>query len=228
MIPKLAVFDMAGTTVYDGDAVHRALMQALNEAEVHPSREAVNAVMGIPKPVAIQTLLRQAGHASAEREEEVDALFRRFEEHMLRHYHTSPEVREITGASEVFRLLQGFGCRVALDTGFSRSIAEAVLHKLGWQLGQTVDVLVAGDDVARGRPYPDQIEKAMHLCGIGDPASAAKIGDTPADLQQGTSAGCGWVIGVCRGSHTREELSGYPHSHLVETVADLPALFGLA
>ena len=67
----------------------------------------------------------------------------------------------------------------------------------------------------------------MQRCGVSDPARVAKVGDTPADLAQGHNAGCGLVIGVTSGSHTREQLAGHPHTHLIESVADLPAVLGL-
>ncbi|HLK56747.1 MAG TPA: hypothetical protein VKU00_09290, partial [Chthonomonadaceae bacterium] len=56
---QLVVFDMAGTTVYDGDAVNICLREALASADVTVTREAVNGVMGIAKPVAIRMLLEQ-------------------------------------------------------------------------------------------------------------------------------------------------------------------------
>src|SRR5262249_18494257 len=59
---ELVVFDMAGTTVHDGDAVHRALMATLSAHGKEVTRDEVNAVMGLPKPEAIRWLL--AGEAS--------------------------------------------------------------------------------------------------------------------------------------------------------------------
>ena len=56
------------------------------------------------------------------------------------------------------------------------------------------------------------------------PAHVAKVGDTPADLEEGHNAGCGLVVGVVGGTHTREQLEPYPHTHLIETIADFPAL----
>jgi hypothetical protein len=32
------------------------------------------------------------------------------------------------------------------------------------------------------------------------------------------------VVGVTRGSHTAEQLARYPHTHLIDTVAQLPPL----
>ena len=219
---ELVVFDLAGTTVYDGDAVGSVFRAALATRGLAADPEAVNAVMGLPKPEAIRRLLPR-GRAAAARAQQVSAVHEDFLARMLGFYRTDPAVREVPGASEAFRLLRGRGVRVALDTGFSRPIADAVLERLGWGRG-LLDATVTSDEVAHGRPYPDMIYKAMALTGVTDAARVAKVGDTPADLREGHAAGCGWVVGVTAGSHTRAELLTHPHTHLIETVADLPPL----
>jgi phosphoglycolate phosphatase-like HAD superfamily hydrolase len=47
---ELVVFDMAGTTINDDDGVNRCVRAALEQVGVAATREAVNQVMGIPKP----------------------------------------------------------------------------------------------------------------------------------------------------------------------------------
>src|SRR5262249_58578109 len=50
---ELVVFDMAGTTVHDGDAVGSCFRAALATAGVAAPADAVKAVMGLPKPQAV-------------------------------------------------------------------------------------------------------------------------------------------------------------------------------
>ena len=119
------------------------------------------------------------------------------------------------------------GVKVALDTGFSREIVDVLLARLGWDNSALIDATVTSDDVARGRPHPDMALKAMSDLGIRDPKRVAKVGDTPADLDEGTRAGCGLVVGVTQGSHTAAQLKPHAHTHLIGTVAELPALLGL-
>ncbi len=90
-----------------------------------------------------------------------------------------------------------------------------------------LDTTVTSDEVERGRPHPDMLLKAMRDLGISDARAVAKVGDTPSDLEEGTAAGCGMVVGVTGGSHTAEQLKPHPHTHLIGTVAELPALLGL-
>lgn len=221
----LLVFDMAGTTVHDDDAVHRCLCSALAGAGVNVSRDEVNEVMGMPKPVAIALLLERRKYRGASAPPaEVTSIHDDFLRHMISFYRTDPAVREIDGASPVFGQLRRAGVKVALDTGFSRAIVDAILQRLGWAGADLLDATVASDEVPRGRPHPDLVLRAMKLTGVNDARRVAKVGDTPADLQEGHAAGCGFVIGVTNGSHTRQQLEPHPHTHLIDNLRELPEL----
>src|SRR5262245_7693033 len=218
----LVVFDMAGTTVHDDDAVHVCLQQALDASGITVTRDQVNAVMGEPKPIAIAKLL---GHTHVDvTDPDVLEIHGRFEALMIDHYRHSVEVRPVEGAEAVFRDLQNAGVHVALDTGFSRVIVDTILERLGWLGSDLVNATVASDEVPRGRPHADLIQRAMLLTDVRDPKSVAKVGDTPADLLSGEAAGCGWIIGITSGSHTRAQLEPYPHTHLIERLEELSAV----
>ncbi len=219
---ELVVFDLAGTTVEDGDAVNASFRAALAGAGIEVDPAAVNAVMGLPKPEAIRLLL--AGLGRPVRAGEVDALHESFVRRMRDHYAHDPSVREIPGAASAFTALRGAGIRVALNTGFSRAITAVLLRRLGWLAPAVIDADVASDEVPRGRPFPDMIGHLMARLGITDPRRVAKVGDTRADLEEGTNAGCGLVIGVTTGSFTREQLQACPHTHLLGSVAEVPGL----
>src|SRR5262245_41839823 len=222
----LVIFDMAGTTVYDGDAVHAGLANALAEAGVRVARDQVNAVMGMPKPVAIRSLL-STHEGKPPLEPRVAAIYASFERLMLTHYRTDASVRAVDNAEAVFRTLRERGIKVALDTGFTRRITNVILERLGWNAA-VIDASVTSDEVARGRPYADMVHRAMKLTGVRDSARVAKVGDTPADLLEGDAANCALVIGVTSGSHTREQLQVYPHTHLVASLRELPAIIDRA
>lgn len=210
----LAVFDLAGTTVYDDQAVVGCLVDALGTAGLTVSPEAANALMGIPKPLAVRQLAPGIDDALA------DSVHEDFRGRMIAHYTSSPEVREIEGTSEAFARLRAAGIRVAVDTGFDRATVDVLLPRMGW----AIDGSITSDEVERGRPYPDMVWALMARFGIRDSALVAKIGDTPSDLGEGTAAGCGFVIGVTEGTHTFAQLEGHPHTHLVGSVRDVPGL----
>lgn len=226
MTCDLVVFDMAGTTVWDPDYVSQAVIDALGDQGIEISVKEINPYMGIPKPLAIQSVLRDLGHEWAGDEGRVQGLFEGFRQKMLEFYRTSDEVRAIEGAEETFVWLRDRGVKVALDTGFSRDIVDVILGRLGWDDGR-LDAMVASDEVEKGRPYPDLLLEAMRRTGVSDASRVAKVGDTPSDIGEGVSAGCGWVIGVTEGTHSRDQLEGLGATHLVGSVVEVPGVLEL-
>lgn len=223
---ELVVFDMAGTTVYDGDAVNRSFRETLEAWKVAADPIAINRVMGLPKPEAIQILLDKFGRQRdiPPTPENIDKIHVDFTRRMIEHYRTGPDVREIPGARDVFSQLRQRGIKVALDTGFFRPIVDALLKRLGWGVPGVIDGVVTSDEVPRGRPYPDMILHLMAKLGVSDPRHVAKVGDTQVDLEEGTNAKCALVIGVGTGAYSLDELEAYPHTHLVDSIADVPDL----
>jgi phosphonatase-like hydrolase len=223
---ELVVFDMAGTTVSEGGAVYQCLRDTLAANGLDVSSNAVHEVKGMDKYEALRILIER----SAMREElapGLDAIHEDFVERMIEFYRSDPSVGETPGASDTFRRLRRAGVKVALNTGFSRDIAQTLIDRLGWERDELVDASVTSDEVERGRPHPDMIRRLMLKLGVDDSRRVAKVGDTPADLLEGKNAGCGLVVGVTQGSCAREQLERYPHDHLIGSVAELPELFGV-
>jgi phosphonatase-like hydrolase len=216
---ELVVFDMAGTTVEDGDAVNASFRAALLGAGIEVNPAAVNAVMGLPKPEAIRLLLAGAGRPFGDAD--VQTIHEDFVRRMRDYYAFDSSVREMPGAAAAFAALRRAGIRVALNTGFSRAVAGVVLQRLGWHAPAVIDADVASDEVPRGRPHPDMIRLLMARLGIQDPRRVAKVGDTKVDLEEGANAGCGLVIGVTSGAFNREQLRAYPHTHILDSVAEV-------
>jgi phosphonatase-like hydrolase len=215
---RLVVFDLAGTTIEDDDAVNRALRIALRSASIEADRDIVNAVMGLAKPEAIARILMKCrGEAP---QTLVDRVHARFVGAMVAHYRAGG-VRPIDGAAEVMDALHAARIRVALDTGFPRAIADAVMDETGWLRDRRVDTVVASDEVARGRPWPDMIFEAMRRLDIDSPRAVAKVGDTPSDLAEGRRAECGLTIGVTYGTHDRAALAALPHDALIDSLPEL-------
>jgi phosphonatase-like hydrolase len=225
MAIELVIFDLAGTTVKDNKDVHRVLQQALELHDVTISVEDANDVMGIPKPVAIEQLLRKryTGPKSVT-EKWIDEIHRVFVQQMIDFYKHDASVGEKEGTSDTFRMLKDRKLKVVVDTGFDRPITAPLLERLGWQKANLIDASVTSDEVPRGRPYPDMIFRAMELTGIRDARVVAKVGDTASDLQEGNAAGCSLVIGVTTGAFTREQLLREKHTHLVSRLLDIPGI----
>jgi len=222
---ELVVFDLAGTTVKDSQDVHRVLQVALRNAGVDISLEDANEVMGIPKPVAIRQLLEGKEYTSITNEL-VEAIHTDFIKEMILFYETDNSVGEKEGVSETFAALKRMGIKVAVDTGFDRKITDSILKRMTWKNNNLIDASVTSDEVENGRPYPDLIFEAMKRTGVTDITRVAKVGDTPSDMQEGTRAGCSYVVGITSGAFTKPELEREPHTHLISDIEELLPLIG--
>jgi phosphonatase-like hydrolase len=223
---ELVVFDMAGTTVSEGGAVYRCLRDTLAANGLEVSADALQEVKGMDKYEALRILIER----SAMREQllpGLDVIHEDFVDRMIEFYRADPAVGEAPGASETFRRLRQAGVRVALNTGFSRDIAQTLIDRLNWERDELIDASVTSDEVDRGRPHPDMIQRLMSKLGVTDPRRIAKVGDTPADLLEGKNAGCGLVVGVTQGSCAHEQLERFPHDYLIGSVAELLELLGV-
>ncbi|HEY8937196.1 MAG TPA: HAD hydrolase-like protein [Cyclobacteriaceae bacterium] len=219
---ELVVFDLAGTTVKDNKDVHRVLQHALVKHDVEISIEDANEVMGIPKPTAIRQLLEKCYTGNRQIDEEwITEIHEAFVNEMISFYEYDESVGEREGVSTMFQKLKWNNIKIAVDTGFDRPITTPLLKRLKWLENNLIDASITSDEVLKGRPYPDMIYRAMELTGMKDVKRVAKVGDTASDLNEGTSAGCGLVIGVTSGSFTREELLKEKHTHLVEKAPDV-------
>jgi phosphonatase-like hydrolase len=212
---ELVIFDLAGTTVKDAGQVTEAFAAALYGHGLEVTPEQLRAVRGSSKREAVRRFVPEEGLA--------ERVYESFREDLARLYRTKG-VEAVEGAEEVFRWLRRRGVRVALNTGFDRDITGLLLSALRWDEG-VVDAAVCGDDVARGRPAPDLILRAMALAGATTPRRVVNVGDTALDLRAGHNARVRWNVGVLSGAHDRQLLEQAPHTHLLESVAALPTLW---
>jgi phosphonatase-like hydrolase len=218
----LFVFDMAGTTVDDsGNAVATAVCDAIRAVGLPATEVMVNPVMGIRKPIAIRELLTTL-RGTTPTEAEVTAVHADFQSRIINHYETSPLVKEIAGASELFTELRRRGAKVTLDTGFDRKTLDTIVQRLKWQ--DLLDDTCASDEVANGRPDPEMIHVLMKRSTVKDPARVAKFGDSVSDLEQGFAAGCG-LVGAILCDRTRPHMERFPKAVGIKSIAEvLPLL----
>lgn len=218
--PELVVLDIAGTTVDEGSAVYRVLEQTVVAHGGRPTEADIAKWHGAAKHEALRALLAPADDAA------LQVIVEDFRARLKAAYAEHPPV-PLPGVPEAIRDLRAAGIKVALNTGFDRDIVDALLASLGWDGDSVVDTVVCGSDVAAGRPAPYMIYRAMERLGVQDISRVLVAGDTPRDLQAGTYAGAGFVVGVLSGASDESELSAYAHTHLLSSVADLSELFGV-
>lgn len=230
---KLVVLDMAGTTVLDKHEVEHCFKLAAQKNGLLASDERILALQGYAKLVVFRMLWEeQLGSADTSIESRAVQAYTDFKEILENHYKTNP-IFPTEGCLKLFDYLHQEGIVIALTTGFYRKVANIILEKLGW--GQTLNgnymnlqnksgihISITPDEVGgEGRPYPKMIEYAMKQAGVFDKSQVINVGDTPVDLQFGKNANVRLALGVCNGTHTREQLSAHPNDGLLDSIADL-------
>lgn len=221
---KLVVFDLAGTVIEDAGQVPAAFTVVLRNHEIEVTSDSLREVRGASKREVIKRFVEsQLGGGKTDVLALTEAIYNSFRSTLAGMYEKDG-VREIAGATEVFTWLKQRGVLVALNTGFDRTITELLLNSMRWD-GDLINAVVCGDDVAQGRPAPYLIFRAMEMSGVTSVHRVTNVGDTVLDLQAGQNAGVRCNIGVLSGAHTKEQLEREPHTHLLSSVAMLPALW---
>jgi phosphonatase-like hydrolase len=217
---RLAALDMAGTTVADEGAVEEAFQSALDAVGLvagdlmDDPGAYIRRTMGQSKITVFTELLGGDRH----RAEAANTAFEEaFDQAVDR-----GEVVALPGAVDTLADLRAGGVRTCLTTGFSPSTRDRVISALGWE--GLIDLALSPVDAGRGRPWPDMILTAVLRLRIDDVAEVAVVGDTTSDLIAGSRSGASIVAGVLTGAHSAAELAEAPHTHLLESVVELPGL----
>jgi phosphonatase-like hydrolase len=220
---RLAVLDMAGTTVADDGLVDSAFDAALASAGItagHPRepelRRHVADTMGQSKIEVFRAVFD---------EDTAQAANQAFEASYLEQIDAG-RAAALPGAAETIAALRDAGIAVALTTGFSRDTQRRLVRSLGWE--NLADLVLCPDDAGRGRPFPDLVltaflalDPARRPDGVGQ---VAVVGDTASDVQTGVRAGASIVAGVLTGAHREPTLRAAGATHVLATVTDLADL----
>lgn len=225
---KLAIFDMAGTTVQDEREVEKCFYDAIKATNLDISSERINSMMGWSKILVFETIWKEEigeGHPSYHTK--VQESYDYFCKTLEAHYQTNG-AKPYDGVLDVFEYCRSKDIKIALTTGFYRKVTDIILAKLGWEKGldssylclsnrgdNIINCSVSSTDVQNGRPAPEMIQLAMQKLNISDSKTVINLGDTPSDLQSASSANVLCSVGSLYGTHTKEELSGHTHDKLI-------------
>jgi len=214
---ELAVFDMAGTTVNEDNVVYKTVKAALAKHGVEVSLDTVLEFgAGKEKFKAIADILKETKTTGVD----ANAVFEDFKE-MLEEAYANLDVTAYDGVEELFELLKSKSVKVVLNTGYDHKTAKSLLNKLGWVPGEQIDALITADDVVKGRPSSEMIDKAMAMFKISESENVLKAGDSVIDIEEGKNANCGWTVGVLTGAQTREQLATAEPTLILDSLADL-------
>jgi phosphonatase-like hydrolase len=216
---RLVVLDVGGTIIEDRGDVPETLRSAMAKQRITATPAEISEWRGASKREIIRHFVERQAPAGADREKLVTAIYQDFSARLSEIYRTVPP---IAGAEDAIRSLRQSGYLVATTTGFDREIAIPIFQRLGWE--KYFVASICSDDVAQGRPAPFMLFHAMESARVNNVAEVMAVGDTPLDLQAGTNGGLRAVVGVLSGASRAELLQREPHTHILPSVASLPAL----
>jgi phosphonatase-like hydrolase len=219
---RLIALDVGGTILQDHGDVVDSLRNAMARREIVVSAADICPWRGAAKRAVIRHFVDlQSKRNEAGRQTLSAEIYRMFVEQVNEAYKTVPPVE---GAEEAIRKLRENGYLVATTTGFDREIVMPIFRRLGWE--KYFAAMVASDDVAEGRPAPYMLFHAMETARVNSVADVMAVGDTPLDLQAASNAGVRGMVGVLTGVGTAEVLRKEPHTDIIPSVANLPAMLG--
>lgn len=216
---KLVVFDIAGTIIEDHGEVVRAFSAALEKNGISFTKDELKRRMGASKREVIRHFAQQLGTAT-QLPDIVETTYGCFRDELEKLY--TERITPIDGAAATFQWCRHHDIQIATATGFYREISDLILTKNGWKDVFTANI--SSSDVRMGRPAPYMIFRAMEASGVQGVQQVINVGDTPLDLQSARNAGVRGNIGVLSGSYDRQSLEREPHTHVINSIAELPAL----
>ncbi len=249
---RMVVFDWAGTLVDFGSfAPTVAFVKAFAASGVEVTIEEARAPMGLGKRDHIRAILQMpriagqwsAAHGAEAGDAEIDEILQIFIP--LSAEAAAEAACLVPGTAEMVTELRTRGLKIGSTTGYPRAVMERVLPAAAAQ-GLEPDCLVCADDVPRARPNPAAMQRCFQELGVDDPSAVIKVDDTAPGIGEGVAVGCVTVGVALSGNYvgrTVEELAAMSAGevealragaadrlrmagvgHVIDTVADLPAL----
>lgn len=208
------IFDLDGTLADTLPLIYESFNDAFQPITGNVlTPEEIRGLFGPPDNYVIRNVLDPEHH---------DAAIERYVATYERRHRDLVELFE--GMAGLLGDLHAKGVKLAVVTGKSRNTALMTLDILG--VLDRFDVVYAGDDVERQKPDPMALVMALNDLAHDDPASAAMIGDSAADVIAGRGAGVA-TIGVLWGSPDHTDLIAAGPDVLCGSIADLRVAVGL-
>lgn len=213
---RLLVFDWDGTLMDSVGTIVACTQAVIRELELGElPEETIRNTIGLGLRETVEVLVPGCD----------DALFEAIIEAYRRHWYVTFRDTPVlfAGVETMLRDLAQEGYLLGIATGKSRRGLDFSLRQTG-----LVDLFhsTRTADEAFSKPHPRMLLDILDDLGVR-PSDALMIGDTTFDLEMARNAGTGG-IGVCTGSHCREELQRLAPLACLERVVELPAWLAAA
>ncbi len=221
---RVAILDLAGTTMADDGLVLDAVRAGLRAARVRLDGPRYPALARQARATMDRDSLTVFGELLDGDMYRARRANDAFECHLADSAHAGL-IREVDGAGVAVDALRDNGIVVALTCGFCPELRDCLVAALGW--ADRVDLTMSPADVdGCGLPDPAVLHAVAHRWDT--PAEhVAVAGDASADIEGAVRAGAALAVGVRGGAHTEPRLRAAGADAVIDSVADLPALLGL-
>lgn len=205
MTVKAVLFDLDGTLINSIPLIRLTFENVFAELGIPWGRGEVLETIGLPlKKVAEQYAPGRVG----------EFLERYSEFQKTRH---KDYTKLYPGAIESLKEIKTTGFRTGVVTSKRRIPALAGMALTG--LDEYIEVTVAVEDVAKPKPNPEPVHRALGLLHIR-PENAVYVGDSWYDVMAGKEAGV-TTIGVTWGMATKEQLNEHQPHFVVDSWEEL-------
>lgn len=131
-------------------------------------------------------------------------------------------VEPIPGAVDALTEMRASGRQVCVLTSLPRRVVDLVLGAT--DLRGHIDLAISGEDAPRGFPAPDLALTAVIQSGAGAVQDMAVVHGTGAGMECGRRSAASATVGLLTGPHSAARLRGAGATHVLSSIADLPAL----
>ena len=216
---KLLVCDMAGTTVNEGGLVYKTLYETIKGYDIYIKPEDMKNWYGVNKTEVLQHFINTDNEYKYN-EAILPQMLDSFKKNLKKKYFEDKSIKLMDpGLPDLFNSFRDRGIKIALNTGYSVDIQEALIENLNMR--DFIDGYISSESVPHGRPEPFMIQELMARFNITNSKEVVKIGDSINDILEGKNAGCASSLGVLSGAETKENLIKNGADSVLNSVMDL-------
>jgi beta-phosphoglucomutase family hydrolase len=176
---QAVIFDMDGVLV-DSEFLHiKAEKKTFSPYGIELSKEEINTYMGMGVKMMLKSLIQKYSLPLTR-----EALFRIHEKNLSEIF--QEELKMMPGVMEIISYLKDRKIKLALASSSSLYLINLILQKM--HLKSVFDVVLSGEEVANGKPFPDIFIKTAELLNV-QPDRCVVIEDSKNGVTAAKNAG---------------------------------------
>jgi phosphoglycolate phosphatase len=181
----------------------------------HAAEQRVAECIGLPLPQVFRN------HVPDADDELITTLTRFYRSHadlpdFVRKFRLFPGVRA------TLTRLRAAGARLVIGTSKGHATTCDILKHC--EIDETIDRVIGGDSVQRGKPHPETIDRALELYGV-QRERALMVGDTSFDIDMGHAAGVA-TCAVTYGMQPAATLRALRPRFVIDRIEELERIVG--